>query len=149
MHVHVLVCACVSPHLADKMMTRASSSLASSSRAVKLVSWLNWSTFSAWDLGHRISQTILLTHHLRTETSEPLLLGFACFGVEKRERKRDRVPRESVQRTTKKKGKNLEGGEEGGKNLQFILFFYFLFACKLKVVKAPEKDVHVRGWESK
>lgn len=41
------------PHLADRMMTRASSSFASSSRAVKLVSWLNWRTFSACDRGIR------------------------------------------------------------------------------------------------
>lgn len=39
------------PHhtdLAERMMTRASRSFASSSRAVRLVSWLKSSTFSAW-----------------------------------------------------------------------------------------------------
>lgn len=36
------------PHLAERMMTRASRSLASSSRDVRLVSWLKSRTFSAW-----------------------------------------------------------------------------------------------------
>lgn len=65
----------------------------------------------------------LLTHHLRTETSEPLLrdllvvvvffffLSWKKVGREKR----DRVPRESVQRKTKQNEKNeikaLKGGE--------------------------------------
>lgn len=110
-------------HLAERMMTRASSSLASSSRAVKLVSWLNWRTFSACDWGTESVKWIYLP-----TTSEPrplnhfcviclLLLFFFFFLSWKKvgREKRDRVPRESVQRKTKQNEKNeikaLKGGE--------------------------------------
>lgn len=61
-------------HLAERMMTRASSSLASSSSAVKLVSWLNWRTFSACDWGtESVKQVYLPT------TSEPRPLNHFCL----------------------------------------------------------------------
>lgn len=158
-------------HLAERMMTRASSSLASSSSAVKLVSWLNWRTFSACDWGtESVKQVYLPT------TSEPrplnhfclicLLLIFFFFFLSWKKggrEKRDRVPRESVQRKTKTKenekktNKSLEGGER--KNLQFISCLHANWrlsrlqrrTCKLEAgnqnkTDAIGKENQVKGW---
>lgn len=94
-------------HLADRMMTRASSSLASSSRAVKLVSWLNWRTFSACDQGTRkVKPAAPPSASDGTEAPSFTCLGFCArpISFEKNETGTQRLKRKAIQR-----------GEEEGK----------------------------------
>lgn len=66
-------------YLADRMITRASSSFASSSRAVKLVSWLNWRTFSACDRGIRKVKPATLSSLRHNAASLPPWFEFGRF----------------------------------------------------------------------
>lgn len=71
------------------MMTRASSSFASSSRAVKLVSWLNWRTFSACDRGIRKVKPATFPYLRHHAASLPVWfeLGRFCLKTGDRDKK--------------------------------------------------------------
>lgn len=92
------------PHLADRMMTRASSSFASSSRAVKLVSWLNWRTFSACDRGIRKVKPATLPCLRHHAASLPAWFELGRFRLKKRETeiKKESDPGEPAELKNKK-----------------------------------------------
>lgn len=87
------------------MMTRASSSFASSSRAVKLVSWLNWRTFSACDRGIRKVKPATFPYLRHHAASLPVWFRAwsILFGKRETEIKRKSDPGEPAERKKKKK----------------------------------------------
>lgn len=115
-------------------MTRASSSLASSSRAVKLVSWLNWRTFSACDWGIRKVKPATSPYPRRHAASLPAWIRAwsITFENETQRLKRKSDPGEPAELKKEKAWR-------GEKRL------LHLFACKLRIIKAPKENVHVLG----
>lgn len=86
------------------MMTRASSSFASSSRAVKLVSWLNWRTFSACDRGIRKVKPATFPYLRHHAASLPVWFELGRFSLKTGDRdKKESDPGEPAELKKKKK----------------------------------------------